>query len=336
MATAEREQRDPIDESRMSIGEHLEELRTRLIRSLTALVVVCVACIWPAKFLLSIIARPVLIVLRKHDQPMSFLQTAPTEAFLMYVKVVVICGLIIAAPYVIYQLWSFVAVGLYKREKAWVLRLVPVSVGLFFAGVVFMYTLVLPVSLNFLVGFGAWFPMPSAQPNRLEQMLIGERDSAAPTSQMSLAEAPAVPVLERDPESPPVGALWFNDSDRKLKLRGVEETFSLQLLRDAHHSMVTTHFKIGEYLTFVLVMTLAFGLAFQMPLVVIFLVRSGIVKLDVMRRSRKIVVLLIVFIAGMLAPPDLMSHLLLSGPMWLLFELGLVLAARKQPEPASD
>ena len=119
MATAEREQHDPIDESRMSIGEHLEELRTCLIRSLTALVIACVACIWPAKFLLSIIARPVLIVLRKHDQPMSFLQTAPTEAFLMYVKVVLISGLMIAAPYVIYQLWSFVAEGLYKREKAW-------------------------------------------------------------------------------------------------------------------------------------------------------------------------------------------------------------------------
>jgi sec-independent protein translocase protein TatC len=76
-------------------------------------------------------------------------------------------------------------------------------------------------------------------------------------------------------------------------------------------------------------MTVAFGAAFQMPLVVYFLVRSGIVSAKTLRSYRKIVILLIVIIAGVLAPPDLLSHLLLSGPMILLFELGLIVADRK-------
>ena len=100
--------------------------------------------------------------------------------------------------------------------------------------------------------------------------------------------------------------------------------------------MVTTHFKIGEYLTFVLVLTVAFGLAFQMPLVVVFLVRAGIVTVSTLRSYRRVVILLIVFIAGMIAPPDLLSHLLLSGPMILLFEIGLLFAARgKKPKAAT-
>jgi Sec-independent protein secretion pathway component TatC len=322
--------RDAIADTRMTIGEHLDELRRCLVRSLLALVLACAVCIWPAKYLLALIARPYVLALHRHDQTTNFLQTSPVEVILIYIKVVIFSGLVISGPYIIYQIWNFIAVGLYQREKQWIHKLVPISVGLFLAGVVFMYLFALLLALNFLVGFSSWLPLPEAEPMALERVLLGERAPQLPSSQPADAEPPKVPVFGQDPEEPPPGTVWFNLRDRKLKVRGEEQTYSVPLVRDKHRAMVTTHFKIGEYLSFVLVLTLAFGLAFQMPLVVVFLVRSGIVRIETLRKYRKVVILIIVVIAGMLAPPDLLSHLLLSGPMILLFELGLLFAARKR------
>ncbi len=324
---------DP-DSYRMSLGEHLEELRRCVARSLIALVVACVACIWPAKYLLEIIARPVVLALHRHNQPATFLQTSPVEAILVYVKVVLIFGLLLAGPYVLYQLWSFVAAGLYRHERRWVHKLVPSSVGLFLAGVVFMYFFPLLVSLNFLVGFGDWLPQPQARPTYLEQKLLGISPEKLPASQPTIQQAPVVPLLAEDPPDPPVGATWFNVSEGKLKVRSTTGIDSIQLERDDRKAMVTTHFKIGEYLSFVLILTIAFGTAFQMPLIVLFLIRSGIMPAATFRKYRKVVVLVITFIAGLLAPPDALSMIMLGVPMWLLFELGLWLGARAERRTA--
>lgn len=330
-------QRKDESEGRMSIGEHLEELRGRVIRGLLAFVVVCIPCIWLARYLLALIARPVVLALRRHGQPDNFLQTSPVEAVLIYIKVVVIAGFVIAGPYILYQLWSFVAVGLYPHERKWVRRMIAPSIGLFLLGVAFMYSVVLLVSLNFLVGFGSWMRLPEVNPTAVERVLLGEREVTPPGSQPGIEASPTVPLLLADPQEPPAGHVWFNLRQNKLKLRGSDgNTYSLQLQQDTQRALVTTHFKIGQYLTFVLTMTIAFGVAFQMPLAVLFLVRSGIVPIATLRKYRKIVILIIVFTAGILAPPDVLSHLLLSGPMILLFEIGLLLARRSERRAASD
>jgi len=323
-----RKSTDPAD-TRMTLGEHLDELRGCLVRSLLAFALACIACIWPAKYLLELMVRPLVLALRAHDQPLSLLQTSPVETVVVYIKVVLIAAFVISGPYIIYQFWSFVAVGLYPKEKAWVYRLVGPSVGLFLAGVEFMYAFALLASLNFLVGFGSWLPMPRAQPTAVERILLHEPAPDSAASQPSLEGAPQVAVLWNDPPERPNGAVWFNETERRLKIQAGDETYSYQLQRDDRRAMVTTHFKIGEYLTFVLVLVIAFGLAFQLPLVVIFLSRSGIVPVATFRKYRKPVILLIIFIAGMLAPPDLLSHILLSGPMIILFEVGLLLAGRR-------
>jgi Sec-independent protein secretion pathway component TatC len=325
---------DP-EQTRMTLGEHLEELRGCLIRSLIALVAACLLCIWPAKYLLEFIARPAVLALRRHDQPDSFLAIGPVETLLVYIKVVLIFGLILSAPYILHQLWSFVAKGLYRRERAWVRRLVPTSVGLFIAGVVFMYLFALVLSLNFLVGFSNWLPLPSPKPTALDRLLLHISQPTVPETQPSIADAPRVPLLSDDPCDPPVGAVWIDMPGAKLKVRWPNETFSVQLQRDDRRAMVTTHFRIGEYLSFVLVLTIAFGLAFQMPLVVVFLARTGIVPVETLRKYRKVVVVVVVFIAGLLAPPDLLSHLTLTAPMLLLFEIGLFLAARGEKQAAA-
>jgi len=334
MAQSSREEGEPVAETRMTIGEHLDELRGCLVRSLLAFVLACLACIWPAKYLLQLIARPYVLALQHFEQPGSFLQTNPVEVILIYIKVVIFAGLVISSPYIIHQIWSFVAAGLYKRERKWVYKLVPVSIGLFLVGVIFMYLFVLLLALKFLVGFSGWLSLPSPNPTALEQMLVGGSDTPVPSTQPATVEPPKAPALVEDPNHPPPGMFWFNVAERKLKYRlSADETYSVQLRRDQRQPFVMTHFKIGEYLTFVLVLTLAFGLAFQMPLVVVFLVRTGIVPIETFRKYRKVVILIIVIIAAMIAPPDFMSHLLLSGPMIVLFELGL-LFARKKPKPA--
>ena len=324
---------DP-EQTRMTLGEHLEELRSCVARSLIALVGACLLCIWPAKYLLELIARPVVLALRRHGQPDSFLATGPVESLLVYIKVVLIFGLIISAPYVLYQLWSFIAKGLYRREREWVRRLVPASVGLFLIGVIFMYLFALMLSLNFLVGFSGWLPLPKAKPTALERVLLQIPETTHPVTQPGLVDAPRVPLLDTDPLEPPVGAVWVNMPDGKLKVRWPGETHSVQLQRDDRRALVTTHFRIGEYLSFVLVLTIAFGLAFQMPLVVIFLARTGIVPVETLRKYRKVVIVVVVFLAGLLAPPDLLSHLTLTVPMLLLFEIGLFLAARGEKRAA--
>lgn len=268
-----------------------------------------------------------------HGQPDSLLATSPVENIVVYIKVVLIAGVVFSGPYIIYQFWRFVAIGLYPREKAWVHRLVPASVGLFLAGILFMYLFALVVSLNFLVGFSGWLTLPDAQPNVFERQILGVSSEEATTTQPAAAEWPTVPLLDQPPTDPPPGAVWFNVLENRLKVRLDDRTYSYQFQRDDRRAMVTTHFKIGEYLSFVLVLTIAFGLAFQLPLVVLFLARSGIVPVETFRKYRKVAILVIVFIAGMLAPPDLLSHLMLSGPMILLFELGLLLAGRKTTGP---
>lgn len=332
MAGPAREESKHPDDIRMSIGEHLDELRGCVVRSLIALVVACVVCVYPAKFLLELLARPVILALRAHGQTDTLLATDPTEAFLLYVKVVVVAGLILASPYIILQIWNFVASGLYKNERKLVYRIVPVSVLLFLAGVSFMYLFVLLASLNFLIGFSSWLPSPDPTILPWESLFLKGHSTSVPVSQPAIADGPRVVVLPQDPANPPPGSVWFNVHEYKLKFQNVDQVFSVQMTPDRARPLVTTHLKIGEYLSFVLVLSVAFGLAFQVPLVVMFLVRSGIMTIQQLRSYRKMVIMVIVIIAAALAPPDLLSHLLLSVPMVLLFELGLLIS---RPKPAA-
>ncbi len=311
----------------MTIGEHLDELRVCVIRALAALVISSLICIWPAGSILKFIARPALIVLHDAGYETTFLATGPAEGLIIFIKTVVIAGVTISGPYILYQLWTFIAAGLYPGEKRWVVKLLPPSVGLFLAGVAFMYTLILPLSMKFLVGVNAWFPMPSLNPSAFDRLLLNIHTPAA-ASQPASAPSFKLQEVNLDPASTNPGDVWINVPERQLKIRGDEDTYLVPLQREGHQSLIAPHFRINEYLSFVLGLTLAFGAAFQMPLVVIFLARTNIAPVQTLRSYRKFVILAIVVIAGFIAPPDLLSHLLLSGPMILLFEIGLLIAAR--------
>lgn len=231
--------------STMSLGDHLEELRTRLILALIGLAICAVIgfCFGPK--IISIIEQPYISAMGSDAR----LQTlAPADGFVTFVKIALITGLLISSPWVFYQLWMFIATGLYPHEKKYVHLAAPFSAILFIGGAMFFMFIVAPVTLSFLVKFNE-------------------------------------------------------------KFLGVSSRFTFQ-----------------HYVSFVTHLMLVFGLAFQTPTAIFFLNRTGLVSLKALSRSRKYVLLVIFVVAAMVTPPDVVSQVTLAIPLYLLFELGILLS----------
>ncbi len=192
---------------------------------------------------------------------------------------------------------------------------------LFAAGVLFMYFLVLPVVLNFFVGFNMEIPMPETRPNWLQQLMI---PSEAPTSQpASIPEPMSIPLLAQPPENAAPGAIWFDTSTDRLLVMTADGIRSLPMRVAETPNPVRSEFGLNFYVSFVLSLALAFGLAFELPVAVVFLVLTRIVPVALFSRSRRYVIFGIFVAAAILTPPDVVSQILLAIPMLLLFEGGL-------------
>src|SRR3954451_15952309 len=141
----------------MSFLEHLEELRRRLIYALLFVAGGFMVCWWKAETIYAYIQVPIETALRAHKLDPTLVYNNTTEPFNMYLKVGLIAGLFLASPFVLYQVWSFIAPGLYRHEKRYVLPFMVLSVGLFMAGGYFGYRIVYPAALDFLIGYGKQF-----------------------------------------------------------------------------------------------------------------------------------------------------------------------------------
>ncbi len=226
-----------------SFISHLVELRDRLIRSLVAILVVFIPLAFYSRELYALLAAPLLATLPSGGQMIA---TDIVGVFLVPMKVALMLAFLIALPYVLSQVWAFVAPGLYAHEKKLALPLVAVSVLLFYCGMAFAYF--------------AFFPM-----------VFGFMAAVAPT-----------------------GVAWMTD--------------------------------IEKYLSFVMTMFMAFGVTFEVPVIVIVLARAGIVSVATMREWRPYVIVGAFIIAAVFTPPDVVSQFMMAIPLWLLYELGLVMA----------
>lgn len=143
--------------SAMSFLEHLEELRKRIIWSIVAVAIAFFVCWNYAGWIYGYMQAPIMEALsRNHiEQKLTYLN--PTEPFNMYMKIGLIAALFVASPFVLYQLWAFVAPGLYRNEKKYVFPFMVLSVGLFLGGGFFGYKIVFPAALDFLIGYGKQF-----------------------------------------------------------------------------------------------------------------------------------------------------------------------------------
>ena len=318
-------ERDVEETSRMSFGDHLEELRDCLIRATLGVAAGTVLAMIFGKQILEIIYRPLLVAQYVNGLSPELQALSPTAAFAAYLKIAFLSGLIISMPWVLYQVWLFVASGLYAREQRFVKLLVPTSAGLFAVGVLFLYYIVLPMVLHFFITFNRTFGVPDLTPTALQQLLLPRREIARPTPEP--AELPNATILQEAPVDPKPGQWWVDATTRRLMLQTDSGVWSTLLEPGQSSPAIKSQFAIDFYISFVLTLALAFGITFETPLVVLFLAWSRIVTRAAMVQGRRYILLGTVILAAVMTPPDVVSQLLLATPMYLLFELGL-LAAR--------
>jgi sec-independent protein translocase protein TatC len=241
----------------MSLGDHLEELRARLILAIIGLAIGTIVCLVFGKQILGFIQSPYTRLRQAHPELPPLKILGPPDAFIAYMKISVISGLIISSPWVFYQLWMFIAAGLYPHEKRYVHMAVPFSTGLFVTGALFFLNVVAPISLEFFRRFGEFI--------------------------------------------------------------NVEPMWTLQ-----------------KYVSFITMLMLVFGIGFQTPIAIFFLNRTGLVSIQRLRASRKYVLLTVFILAAMATPPDVISQITLAVPLYLLFEVGILLSHFLNPKEVSQ
>ncbi len=237
-----------------SLMSHLLELRSRLLKAVGAILAVFLCLLPFTRLVFEAVAEPLMAKLPTGS---SMIATQVASPFLTPFKASFYVAILLAMPVVIYQIWAFVAPGLYRREKRLAVPLLVSTVVLFYVGVAFAYFLVFPLMFGFFT-----------------------------------AVTPA----------------------------------GVQVMTD-----------INSYLDFVLVIFVAFGLAFEVPVATVLLVLTGMVSVDALARHRQYV-FLGAFVVGMvLTPPDIISQTLLAVPMYLLYEVGIFMArSLSRPRTAED
>ena len=311
------------DDFRMSIGDHLDELRKRILLGLAGFIVAMVICLPIGRQLLAIICRPLVGALQAYDVNPQLFTDDTTEGFMAWIQISLIAAAVLAGPWLIYQLWKFVATGLYPNERKTITRYVPLAVVLLLSGFAFVYFIVLPLTMRFFVAFTLSIPLNLPRQNVPTDF--------TPTTQPTPT---VVQSLLDDPPHPLPYQMWFNESERRLKFN---VDGSVRTLPFGGDSLMATHFSLGDYLDLVLRLLLTFGLCFQLPLVVLALAKIGIVDIDQLRRWRRYVYFAMTILAGAVSPGDVVTATLaLLIPLILLYELGIFLVRMShQPENAT-
>jgi sec-independent protein translocase protein TatC len=141
----------------MSFLEHLEELRRRIIYSFLYIAGGFAVCWWFHERIFAIMQKPIVTALANHKMDTQLVYLNPTDPFNMYLKISFLAGIFVASPFVLYQVWAFIAPGLYRNERRYVLPFMFSTVGLFLAGGFFGYKMVYPAALDFLIGWSIQF-----------------------------------------------------------------------------------------------------------------------------------------------------------------------------------
>ncbi|MFZ4573601.1 MAG: twin-arginine translocase subunit TatC [Phycisphaerales bacterium] len=295
-------------EALMPLGSHLDELRKRLIWALAGLLPILIVSMIFGAEILDFLTKPVERALEQRGFPGTLVSIGPTEAFTTYMEVGVIATIAVGLPWVLYQLWLFVAPGLYHSERRYVYLLLPLSSTLMLGSMAFLYQLVLPLVLSFFVDFG---------------VSLGARTPATietPTG-MTFLQAP---VLPGDPTTPKSGEIWINSSLRAVRIcvgerDGKPDISSLKLTKEAG---IRPEYRVTEYIGLLRSLTLAFAAGFQTPVVVLLLGWAGFITPAFLNEYRKHAVFVTAIVAALLTPGDVSTMLLLWIPLYLLYELG--------------
>ncbi|MBT8152374.1 twin-arginine translocase subunit TatC [Epibacterium ulvae] len=271
-------QTEEMDESTAPLIEHLAELRTRLIRAVLAFIVGIVLAFTVAEPILQFLLGPIESTLRDLGDPSPTLQyTSPQEYLFTLFRISMVFGFALSFPMIGYQLWRFVAPGLYKNEKGAFLPFLIASPVMFLLGASFAQFVVTPLAMQFFLGFA---DVASVFANLL---------------QSTVSEVPGEVAVV--PET----------SD------GVKITF---------------FGKVNESLDITLKFIMAFGLCFQLPVLLTLMGKAGLVSAEGLGAVRKYAVVAILLLAALVTPPDVVTQVILFSVVYGLYEISIFLVGR--------
>lgn len=266
---------DEIEDSAAPLIEHLTELRSRLIYSVLAFVVAMLLCFSFAGYTLDFLLSPIEETMRSLGDPNPTMQyTAPQEYFFTLIRISMVGGFMLSFPVISYQLWRFVAPGLYRSEKNAFLPFLIASPAFFLAGAAFAHYVVVPLAMTFFLGFA---DLPSFFSAMVE---------------------------------PGEGVEIVTDDSIKIVFNG----------------------KVNESLDITLKMIMAFGLCFQLPVLLTLMGKAGLASANGLRAVRKYAIVGILVVAALVTPPDVVTQLILFAVVYGLYELSIFSVAYVEKE----
>jgi sec-independent protein translocase protein TatC len=273
--------KDNIDDSAAPLVEHLTELRNRLIWSVCAFMVGMVLCFIVAEPILDFMLAPIETAMRDLGNPNPVMQyTAPQEYFFTLMHIAMVGGLMVSFPVIAYQLWRFVAPGLYRSEKQAFLPFLIASPVLFLIGATFSHFVVTPMAMQFFLGYA---------------------DSASILTALipNFGEVPGDAMVAAAPAAK----------------EGIDIVFQG---------------KVNETLDISLKLILAFGLCFQLPVLLTLMGKAGLATSRGLAGMRRYAIVIILFVAALVTPPDIMSQLILFSCIYPLYEVSIFIIKRME------
>ncbi len=303
----------------MSFGEHLEELRSRLIKALLGIAAGFVLGIFLAKPAIMYISQPLVAALETAGHEPQMINISPAENFVTFFKVALYIAVVISAPWVFHQLWTFAAAGLYKHEKRFINIFAPFSAILFMTGACFFINVVAPISFNFFVNFSdKWFA-PDYSDKFLYDRIFNKSQEDTPA-----AEEDTPPQL---PEKFTINWVYLPPLifGGQVQITLPDEAPAAPEKKQKDTRLIRPSYSFNEVVSWIAWLSLVFGLAFQIPLVVLTLGKLRLVKLKTFKTVRKYLILVFFVLSAIITPPDVFSQIALALPMYALYELGLTL-----------
>ena len=237
------------DDKDIGFVSHLSELRKRLIHSFIFLIIFFIICYFFSEYLYGFLVEPYAQAVKEDGTNRRLIFTALQETFLTYLKVSFFTAFFVTCPFILMQIWKFIAPGLYKHEKTAILPYLVLTPVLFLLGGMLVYYLIMPLAIKFFLSF---------------------------------------------------------------ETTGISTNLPIQL-----------EAKVNEYLSLVMKLIFAFGISFQLPVILSLLARVGIVNSNFLKERRKYFIVIIFAAAALLTPPDPITQIGLAVPLLILYELSI-------------